>query len=81
MTSLVSYEPFVDNVNEELCEVLAEKARAQERLPILRWMQLYAFDVIGHITVCIIFIHLYPVLSCKLSGRTTLWIPAQRRRR
>ena len=41
MSSLVSYEPFVDEVNGRFMAALVDHA----------WMQFYAFDVIGEITM------------------------------
>jgi len=51
MTSLLSYEPFVDSQNAVLCEKLREFAVAGSLVDIPKWMQFYAFDVIGEMTV------------------------------
>ena len=51
MTNLLSYERFVDNQNAILCEKLQSMASSTSPLDIPKWMQLYAFDVIGEVTV------------------------------
>ncbi|KAI0162906.1 pisatin demethylase [Pestalotiopsis sp. NC0098] len=51
MSSLVSYEPFVDKVNGEFMDALAGHARAGRAFDLFSWMQFYAFDVIGEITL------------------------------
>ncbi|KAL2795247.1 cytochrome P450 [Aspergillus keveii] len=50
MSSLVSYEPFVDKVNSEFMAALADHARDGRDFDLFTWMQFYAFDVIGEIT-------------------------------
>lgn len=50
MSSLVSYEPFVDKVNGEFMDALAGHARQGREFDLFTWMQFYAFDVIGEIT-------------------------------
>ncbi|KAL2849857.1 cytochrome P450 [Aspergillus pseudoustus] len=50
MSSLVSYEPFVDKVNDEFMTALADHARNGITFDLFTWMQFYAFDVIGEIT-------------------------------
>lgn len=50
MSSLVSYEPFVDKVNGQFMSALAEHAQAGRTFDLFTWMQFYAFDVIGEIT-------------------------------
>lgn len=51
MSTLLSYEAFVDKVNTELCGHLFEKAKSKAKFSVPVWMQFYAFDVIGEITV------------------------------
>ena len=51
MSSLVSYEPFVDKVNGEFMAALADHAQRGEVIDLFTWMQFYAFDVIGEITL------------------------------
>lgn len=50
MSSLVSYEPFVDEVNGRFMAALGDHARAGRAFDLFTWMQFYAFDVIGEIT-------------------------------
>lgn len=50
MSSLVSYEPFVDKVNGEFMAALASHAQDGRGFDLFTWMQFYAFDVIGEIT-------------------------------
>ncbi|GIJ90957.1 hypothetical protein Asppvi_009922 [Aspergillus pseudoviridinutans] len=51
MSSLVSYEPFVDKVNGQFMAALADHAQRGRALDLFTWMQFYAFDVIGEITL------------------------------
>jgi cytochrome P450 len=51
MSSLVSYEPFVDKVNGDFMAALADHAEHQREFDLFTWMQFYAFDVIGEITL------------------------------
>ncbi|KAL1857872.1 hypothetical protein Plec18167_001724 [Paecilomyces lecythidis] len=51
MSSLVSYEPFVDKVNNEFMAKLADHAQYERSFDLFTWMQFYAFDVIGEITL------------------------------
>jgi cytochrome P450 len=51
MSSLVSYEPFVDKVNGEFLAALADHAQHGRAFDLFTWMQFYAFDVIGEITL------------------------------
>ena len=50
MSSLVAYEPYVDDYNSILGQRLDEMARAGVALDMGHWFQCYAFDVIGTIT-------------------------------
>lgn len=51
MSSLVSYEPYVNNCNKILTNKLQMCAKSGETIDLSRWFQFYAFDVIGEITV------------------------------
>jgi cytochrome P450 len=51
MSSLVSYEPFVDKVNGEFMAALGKHAEYERTFDLFTWMQFYAFDVIGEITL------------------------------
>jgi hypothetical protein len=51
MSSLVMYEPFVDRVNGEFMATMANLARSGQAFDLFTWMQFYAFDVIGEITI------------------------------
>ena len=50
MTSLVGYEPFVNNCTKLLADKLSEIAKRDEKIDLAHWFQRYAFDVIGEIT-------------------------------
>ena len=50
MSSLVTYEPYVDDCARIFCQRLDEMARAVVSLDLGHWFQCYAFDVIGEIT-------------------------------
>ncbi|KAK4908910.1 hypothetical protein LTR66_017526 [Elasticomyces elasticus] len=50
MTSLVSYEPLVDNCIEIFKKRLHEISSYGRSIDMAHWMQCYAFDVIGEIT-------------------------------
>lgn len=52
MSSLVSYEPFVDNCVDILCRRLLGLSKQGDSIDLSRWFQWYAFDVVGEITVC-----------------------------
>ena len=51
MSSLVMYEPFVDKVNSEFMAAVASHAQTKRQFDLFTWMQFYAFDVIGEITI------------------------------
>jgi len=51
MTSLVQLERFVDECTAVLRTRLEEFAESGASVDISHWMQCYAFDVIGKITV------------------------------
>lgn len=51
MSSLVNYEAAIDEINSELCEKMNSFATTGTPFHFPDWMQFYAFDVIGKITV------------------------------
>ncbi|KAJ5305480.1 Cystathionine beta-synthase core [Penicillium atrosanguineum] len=51
MSSLVNYEAAIDEINSELCEKMSLFATIGTPFQFPAWMQFYAFDVIGKITV------------------------------
>jgi cytochrome P450 len=50
MSSLVTYEPYVDDCARIFCQRLDEMSKAGMALDMGHWFQCYAFDVIGDIT-------------------------------
>ncbi|KAK9780460.1 putative Cytochrome P450 [Seiridium cardinale] len=50
MSSLVTYEPYVDDCTDVFSTRLVEMARGDVKVDMGHWMQCYAFDVIGSIT-------------------------------
>ncbi|KAI8949914.1 cytochrome P450 [Xylaria longipes] len=50
MTSLVSYEPYVNQCADIFSQRLSEMSEAGTPVDMGHWMQCYAFDVIGQIT-------------------------------
>ncbi|KAI0550397.1 cytochrome P450 [Xylaria curta] len=50
MTSLVSYEPYVDQCADIFSQRLSEISEAGMPIDMGHWLQCYAFDVIGQIT-------------------------------
>jgi len=55
MTSLVSYEPYVDNCVDLLNDQFTRFAESGSDTDLAHWLQCYAFDVIGEITVSYIY--------------------------
>ena len=51
MSTLVSYEPFVNKVNTTFVARLTDFAKRKEPFDLFTWMQFYAFDVVGEITI------------------------------
>jgi hypothetical protein len=51
MTSLVQLEPFINGCTDILKARFDELAKAGEIIDLPHWLQCYAFDVIGNITV------------------------------
>lgn len=52
MSSLVAYEPYVDNCMDILLRQLYQASKQGQTVDMAKWFQWYAFDVIGEITVC-----------------------------
>lgn len=52
MSSLVSYEPYVNNCIDIFTSRLQMCGKSGETIDLSKWFQYYAFDVIGEITVC-----------------------------
>lgn len=52
MSTMVHYEPAVDDMNQVLARKLDEYAENGDSIDFPALMQYYAFDVIGKITVC-----------------------------
>jgi hypothetical protein len=52
MTTLVQLEPFINECTDILKARLTEFAKAGEAIDLSSWLQCYAFDVIGNMTVC-----------------------------
>jgi cytochrome P450 len=50
-SSLISYEPFVDSVNDRFVKKLRFFAEQGVSFDLYTWFQFYAFDVIGEITM------------------------------
>ncbi|KAL2815754.1 cytochrome P450 [Aspergillus granulosus] len=51
MSALVNYESAIDRVTEQLCQSLNKFCSTGDAFDFMSWMQFYAFDVIGTITV------------------------------
>lgn len=51
MTNLVQLEPFIDECTAILRTRLEEFVKSSASIDISHWMQCYAFDVIGKMTV------------------------------
>ena len=51
MSSIKHYEPYVDNCIAVILEKFDQFAASGESFDVQRWMQCYAFDVIGELTV------------------------------
>lgn len=51
MTSILQYEQFVDNCTAILEQRFVDFVKAGECVDLGHWLQCYAFDVIGEITV------------------------------
>lgn len=51
MTTLLSYESFIDSCTTVLMEKFNKFARERRPVEMVQWLQFYAFDVIGAITV------------------------------
>ena len=51
MSSMVSYEPYVDECTTVFTERLSQFAESGLPIDMGHWFQCYAFDMIGKITV------------------------------
>lgn len=51
MTNLVQLEPFIDECSKLFEHRLEEFAKTGAPMDVSHWMQCYAFDVIGKMTV------------------------------
>lgn len=51
MSSLITYEPSVNNCIETFTNKMRMSAKSGETIDLSKWFQYYAFDVIGEITV------------------------------
>jgi cytochrome P450 len=51
MSSLVSYEAVVESASAYFCQQLERLASEGKRFDLFEWMQYYAFDTIGELTV------------------------------
>lgn len=54
MSTIKSYEPYVDSCAALLLKRFDEFAESGETFDLQQWMQCYAFDVIGEITVSLV---------------------------
>ena len=66
MTAIKQFEPYVDNCIVLLRENLDRMAASREPFDLQHWMQCYAFDVIGEVTV-----RPLPSLKTPLRARLT----------
>ena len=60
MSSLVSYESFVDECLAMLKQRFSEMADSNNKTNVGYWLQCFAFDVIGKITVSTPFLRRVP---------------------
>lgn len=78
LSALLAYEPFVEDCIDLLCQKLEEHGSTTATIDVAYWLQCYAFDVIGEITVSV---SLYILSSrCdKLTNivREKIWILGQ----
>ena len=65
LTSIKSYEPYVDDCIDILLKRFDEFAATGEEVNLQHWMQCYAFDVIGEITVS--YVPRFQTWSSKLT--------------
>lgn len=54
LTTLLSYEPFVNSVIAVLQDRLDRYAASKAPIDVTNFMQFCAFDIIGEITVCVL---------------------------
>ena len=55
MSTMIAYESAVDRMTAVCLRKLGQIGREERSLSVPRFMQYYAFDVIGEITVCLNF--------------------------
>lgn len=66
MSSLVGYEPYINNCIAVFSEKMKFHVKKRKSLDLAAWFQLYAFDVIGEITVrTTAHIFVFPIHSPK----------------
>ena len=53
MTAMLSFEAVIDRKAEALCCRFKEFAATGQSFDVRCWMQFFAFDVIGEISVCV----------------------------
>lgn len=73
MSSLMSYEGFVDTCIEKYCAAMSSVSAQQTAISIPDYMQFYAFDVIGAITVSALA--RVRGKCSNVTGRQAVWIP------
>ena len=73
LSTVKSYEPYVDNCVKLLLEVFDGFAKRGEVFDLQTWMQCYAFDVVGEITVGFAVAASFPLLSPSLCCLEPLW--------
>lgn len=67
MSTMVHYEPAVNDMNQLLVRKFDEYASQGTLIDLPEFMQYYAFDVIGKITVCATAAFTYwPRLACSI---------------
>lgn len=66
MTTIKSYESFIDVQTATLCQKLTEFAKSSQVVSLPDLLQKYAFDVIGEITASQAFV--------VLTGLAKIWI-------
>lgn len=79
MTNLVQLEPFIDECSKILEERLEEFAKAGAPMEVSHWMQCYAFDVIGKMTVRFCNAMFVATMTDGVLAGQTFWLPRSRR--
>lgn len=82
MTNLVQMEPLVNECTELMVAKFADFARQGVLVDMGRWLQCYAFDVIGKITACICYLYYYysRLTLVIFVAVEKIWLLGQRRR-